>query len=156
VALKYSLCPQLIVSFRSLQPGGHLILSTISRTPLARLVAITLAESPLIRLAPAGSHTYEKFIRPDEIINFFTEELKWPGPSPSTLNRPSGLSGHQEEDNHLSPEHKSLRYDMEVRGTTYFPWKGEWLLFNADDGKGVMQNLAKSCNYFFGARKPLA
>lgn len=44
---------------------------------------------------------------------------------------------------------------MEVRGTTYLPWLGEWKLFAPDDGKGMVQSLAKSCNYFFGARKPL-
>lgn len=137
-----------------MQPGGHIILSTISRTPLARLVAISLAESPLIRLAPPGSHTYDKFIRPDELITFFTEELGWPGPTSASLINNGSLSNST--DNHLGKERKSLRYDMEIRGTTYLPWTGEWQLFAPDDGKGVIQNLAKSCNYFFGARKPLS
>lgn len=138
------------------QPGGHIILSTISRTPLARLVAISLAESPLIRLAPAGSHTYEKFVRPDELITFFTEELGWPGPSSSSLLSGAPPLDNSSTNNHLGKDQKSLRYDMEVRGTTYLPWKGEWQLFAPDDGKGVIQSLAKSCNYFFGARKPLS
>lgn len=135
------------------QPGGHIILSTISRTPLARLVAITLAESPLIRLAPAGSHTYSKFIRPEEIMTFFEDELNWPGPSSSSISASAAEVGNL--GNHLGQEQKSLRYNMEVRGTTYLPWAGEWKLFPADDGKGVVQDLAKSCNYFFGARKPV-
>lgn len=137
------------------KPGGHLILSTISRTPLARLVAISLAESPLIRLAPAGSHHYEKFIRPDEIINYFTEELKWPGPIDPISHTPGSEHQQAKLGNHLGRDQKSLRYNMEVRGTTYLPWLGEWKLFAPDDGKGAVQSLAKSCNYFFGARKPL-
>lgn len=126
------------------QPGGHLILSTISRTPLSNLLLIQLAESALLRFAPPGSHTYSQFIKPEELASFVRNELGW---HPTTSG---SLSGH------LTPDQKSSRHDLEVRGTTYLPWKGEWTLLAKDDpGQGVVGELRKSCNYFFGARKPL-
>jgi 2-polyprenyl-6-hydroxyphenyl methylase/3-demethylubiquinone-9 3-methyltransferase len=48
------------------RPGGHVVLSTINRTPKAYALAIVGAEY-LLRLLPAGTHTYEKFIRPSEL-----------------------------------------------------------------------------------------
>jgi len=56
-----------------LQPGGHLLLSTISRTPLARLLTITLAED-VLRLVTPGTHTYHKYIKPQELADFFAEK----------------------------------------------------------------------------------
>lgn len=130
------------------QPGGHLILSTIARTHLARLLAIDLAESPLIRLAPAGSHTYSKFVLPSEIEAFFKNELQWTAsPSPSAnASIPQG---------HLTPDQISPRHALEARGTTYMPWRGEWTLLQKDHG-GLGAKLSKSVNFFFGARKPLS
>jgi 2-polyprenyl-6-hydroxyphenyl methylase/3-demethylubiquinone-9 3-methyltransferase len=129
------------------KPGGHLILSTIARTPLARLLAIDFAESPLIRLAPAGSHTYSKFVLPSELESFFRDELQWTISTPSTAERsvPQG---------HLTPDQISPRHQLEARGTTYLPWKGEWSLLQKDHG-GISAKLSKSVNFFFGARKPL-
>lgn len=114
-------------------------MSTIARTPLARFLAIEFAESSLIKLAPPGSHTYSKFILPSELETFFRDDLGWAVSTP-----PKG---------HLTPEQKSLRHDLEVRGTTYLPWKGEWTLLPKDEG-GAFSKLSKSVNYFFGARKP--
>ena len=48
------------------RPGGSLYFSTINRNPKAFLFAIVGAEH-LLRLLPAGTHTYEKFIRPSEL-----------------------------------------------------------------------------------------
>ena len=48
------------------KPGGHLVLSTINRTTKAFLLAIVGAEY-LLKLLPAGTHEYEKFIRPSEL-----------------------------------------------------------------------------------------
>jgi 2-polyprenyl-6-hydroxyphenyl methylase / 3-demethylubiquinone-9 3-methyltransferase len=48
------------------RPGGHVFLSTINRTPRAYALAIVGAEY-VLRLLPAGTHTYEKFIRPSEL-----------------------------------------------------------------------------------------
>lgn len=132
-----------------LQPGGHAILSTISRTPVARLLAIDVAESALVGYAPAGSHTYSKFIKPDELTSFFRDQLKWSSPfqAPSTTQTTLG--------NDLSVSYRSHRSQLETRGTTYVPWKGEWQLFDKDEPNNLKSSLAKSCNYFFGARKPL-
>jgi len=48
------------------RPGGEVFVSTLNRTPIAYLKAILGAEY-LLRLLPAGTHTYEKFIRPSEL-----------------------------------------------------------------------------------------
>jgi len=46
--------------------GGSLYFSTINRNPKAYLFAIIGAEH-LLRLLPAGTHDYDKFIRPSEL-----------------------------------------------------------------------------------------
>ena len=48
------------------RPGGHVFFSTINRTPKAFVFAIVGAEY-ILRLLPAGTHEYEKFIRPSEL-----------------------------------------------------------------------------------------
>ncbi|MEE8538956.1 MAG: bifunctional 2-polyprenyl-6-hydroxyphenol methylase/3-demethylubiquinol 3-O-methyltransferase UbiG [Woeseiaceae bacterium] len=48
------------------RPGGDVFFSTINRNPKAFLFAIVGAEY-LLRLLPAGTHEYEKFIRPSEL-----------------------------------------------------------------------------------------
>jgi len=48
------------------RPGGHVFVSTLNRTPRAYLMAVVGAEY-LLRLLPAGTHSYEKFIRPSEL-----------------------------------------------------------------------------------------
>jgi 2-polyprenyl-6-hydroxyphenyl methylase/3-demethylubiquinone-9 3-methyltransferase len=49
-----------------LQPGGHVFFSTINRNPKSFLFAIVGAEY-LLKLLPAGTHDYQKFIRPSEL-----------------------------------------------------------------------------------------
>lgn len=53
-------------SARLVRPGGDVFFSTINRNPKAFLFAIVGAEY-LLRLLPAGTHEYEKFIRPSEL-----------------------------------------------------------------------------------------
>jgi len=48
------------------RPGGDVFFSTINRNPKAFLFAIVGAEY-VLRLLPAGTHEYEKFIRPSEL-----------------------------------------------------------------------------------------
>lgn len=48
------------------RPGGDVFFSTINRNPKAFLFAIVGAEY-LLRLLPAGTHDYEKFIKPSEL-----------------------------------------------------------------------------------------
>jgi 2-polyprenyl-6-hydroxyphenyl methylase/3-demethylubiquinone-9 3-methyltransferase len=49
-----------------LRPGGHAFFSTINRNPKSFLFAIVGAEY-LLKLLPAGTHEYQKFIRPSEL-----------------------------------------------------------------------------------------
>jgi 2-polyprenyl-6-hydroxyphenyl methylase/3-demethylubiquinone-9 3-methyltransferase len=47
-------------------PGGHVFFSTINRNPKSFAFAIVGAEY-LLKLLPAGTHEYQKFIRPSEL-----------------------------------------------------------------------------------------
>lgn len=49
------------------KPGGALVFSTINRTLKAYALAIVGAEY-VLRWLPRGTHTYEKLVRPDELI----------------------------------------------------------------------------------------
>lgn len=51
---------------RLVKPGGHVFFSTINRNPKSFMLAIVGAEY-LLRLLPAGTHAYEKFIKPSEL-----------------------------------------------------------------------------------------
>ncbi len=48
------------------RPGGHIFFSTINRNLKSFMFAIVGAEY-LLKLLPAGTHEYEKFIRPSEL-----------------------------------------------------------------------------------------
>lgn len=48
------------------KPGGHVFFSTINRNPKSFALAIVGAEY-VLKLLPAGTHEYEKFIRPSEL-----------------------------------------------------------------------------------------
>lgn len=48
------------------KPGGHIFFSTINRNPKSFMFAIVGAEY-VLKLLPAGTHEYEKFIRPSEL-----------------------------------------------------------------------------------------
>ena len=50
-----------------LKPGGDVFLSTINRNPKSYLYAIVGAEY-LLGLLPRGTHDYEKFLRPSELL----------------------------------------------------------------------------------------
>ena len=50
-----------------LKPGGYAFFSTINRNIKAWLLAIVAAEK-LTRLVPAGTHQYDGFIRPQELV----------------------------------------------------------------------------------------
>ncbi len=48
------------------RPGGHVFVSTLNRTLKAYALAVIGAEY-VLRLLPAGTHSYERFIRPSEL-----------------------------------------------------------------------------------------
>lgn len=52
-----------------LKPGGHLFMSTLNRTMKSFLMAIVGAEY-ILRILPRGTHDYEKFIKPSELVNW--------------------------------------------------------------------------------------
>jgi 2-polyprenyl-6-hydroxyphenyl methylase/3-demethylubiquinone-9 3-methyltransferase len=54
------------------RPGGALYFSTINRNPKAFMFAIVGAEH-ILRLLPAGTHEYEKFIRPSELAQWLRD-----------------------------------------------------------------------------------
>ncbi|ANO51469.1 bifunctional 2-polyprenyl-6-hydroxyphenol methylase/3-demethylubiquinol 3-O-methyltransferase UbiG [Woeseia oceani] len=56
------------------KPGGHVFLSTINRNPKAFLFAIVGAEH-LLRLLPAGTHEYQKFIKPSELDSWARDAM---------------------------------------------------------------------------------
>mgnify|MGYP001591266687 CR=1 FL=1 len=51
------------------RPGGKLYFSTINRNPKAFLFEIVGAEH-LLRMLPAGTHEYQKFIKPSELVGW--------------------------------------------------------------------------------------
>ncbi|KAG8861439.1 Hexaprenyldihydroxybenzoate methyltransferase, mitochondrial [Tulasnella sp. 330] len=113
------------------KPGGHLFLSTISRTPFAHFLTITMAED-VLKLVSPGTHAYEKYVKPSELISFFRNDLKWIQPSQQ------------------APASIAVPYTRaEIRGMTYIPWSGKWIL----TPQGAPFEL--DCNYIFWARKPL-
>ena len=48
------------------KPGGSVFFSTLNRNPKSFIFAIVGAEY-VLKMLPAGTHTYEKFIRPSEL-----------------------------------------------------------------------------------------
>ena len=54
------------------KPGGMVFFSTINRNPKAYAMAIIGAEY-LMRLLPAGTHDYDKFIKPSELTRWCRE-----------------------------------------------------------------------------------
>jgi len=58
---------QVIASaYQLVRPGGEVFFSTINRTPKSFMFAIVGAEY-ILNLLPAGTHEYQKFIRPSEL-----------------------------------------------------------------------------------------
>ncbi|KAI0000829.1 S-adenosyl-L-methionine-dependent methyltransferase [Russula compacta] len=106
------------------KPGGHLFLSTIARTPLSYLLAIMAAEK-VFRLVEPGTHTFSKFINPEELIRFHP----W-------ISRTYA---------HGLP----TRVEAELRGIVYVPWRGDWVL-----APRAMTPWSTQANYLFWVRKP--
>ncbi len=54
------------------KPGGNLYFSTINRNPKAFLFAVVGAEH-VLQLLPAGTHEYDKFIKPSELAGWIRD-----------------------------------------------------------------------------------
>ncbi len=57
------------VSKKMIKSGGHIIFSTINRNIKSYILAILVGEY-LLNLLPKGTHRYEKFIMPSELISW--------------------------------------------------------------------------------------
>ncbi|MDO5653400.1 MAG: bifunctional 2-polyprenyl-6-hydroxyphenol methylase/3-demethylubiquinol 3-O-methyltransferase UbiG, partial [Brachymonas sp.] len=51
------------------KPGGWVFFSTLARNPKSFLYAIVGAEY-VLRLLPRGTHNYDKFIKPSELVRY--------------------------------------------------------------------------------------
>ncbi|PSR90570.1 hypothetical protein PHLCEN_2v4863 [Hermanssonia centrifuga] len=113
---------------RLVKPGGHLLLSTIARTPLAYFLTIFAAED-LLGFVSKGTHTFSKYVNPEELEGFFR--------SYRSQSRPwiSGPVAH--------------RLQAETRGIIFVPWNNEWVLTPRGS------KWAEGCNYLFWVRRPL-
>ena len=54
------------------KPNGHVFFSTLNRNPKSYLLAILGAEH-LLRLVPKGTHDFNKFIKPSELIDMINK-----------------------------------------------------------------------------------
>ncbi|ROQ27407.1 bifunctional 2-polyprenyl-6-hydroxyphenol methylase/3-demethylubiquinol 3-O-methyltransferase UbiG [Gallaecimonas pentaromativorans] len=63
--------PQSVVSAcaKLCKPGGMLVFSTLNRTPKAWALGVFAAER-ILRWLPAGTHDFQKFIKPAELMAF--------------------------------------------------------------------------------------
>ncbi|KAF8906317.1 S-adenosyl-L-methionine-dependent methyltransferase [Gymnopilus junonius] len=113
-----STCAELV------KPGGHLFLSTMSRTPLAYFLTILMAED-VLRKVSKGTHTYSKFIKPSELVQFFREHR-----SPLATNDDSlHLSSLSKPWISSPASSNSLpRLQAELRGLIYNPLQARWHL----------------------------
>ncbi|MCM2680837.1 bifunctional 2-polyprenyl-6-hydroxyphenol methylase/3-demethylubiquinol 3-O-methyltransferase UbiG [Echinimonas agarilytica] len=60
-----------------LKPGGWLILSTLNRTFKSRMLAIVAAEN-ILKWLPKGTHDYDKFLKPSELLQYTDEKALQP------------------------------------------------------------------------------
>ena len=115
------------------KPGGHLFLSTIARTPLAYALTILFAEH-LLRKVTVGTHTYSKYVNPDELVEYFQNYSSGEGKRPWISKEAKGYLP---------------RHEAEVRGLIYNPLAAKWLLGPRNSMLGAQ------ANYIFWVRKPL-
>ena len=57
---------------KMIKPDGHVFFSTINRNLKAYMLAILTGEY-VLQLLPKGTHQYEKFIRPSELVDWCSE-----------------------------------------------------------------------------------
>lgn len=89
---------------RLVQPGGTVFFSTINRNPKAFLLAIVGAEY-VLNLLPRGTHAFEKFIKPSELMGYARasglEPVQMQGMTYNPLTRQFRLSANDVSVNYL-------------------------------------------------------
>ena len=92
----------------------------------------------VLRLVTPGTHTYSKFIKPEELRSYIFKEM-------------GGFEVWERNSNASDIRKQEVG---ETRGIVYNPLKGAWELWGGAEGswgKGV----GEYCNYMFYARKRL-
>lgn len=118
-----------------------MFISTISRTPLSKLLTITMAED-VLGLVSKGTHNYNKYIKPIEMVEFFRDQVGWLKPNDVTIDDQSLIS--------LVDSTPILnRLKGEINGMTYNPISNRW---NLMDPSIPATNW---CNYIIWLRKPV-
>lgn len=117
------------------RPGGHLVLSTISRTPLSQLLTLTLAED-VLRLVTPGTHTYHKFVRPEELRRFVYADM----------------GGFDVWERNTDASDIAVDAVGETRGIVYDPLASTWKLWPGAEGTW-MKGMGEYVNYMYSARK---
>lgn len=74
-------------AYKLLAPNGIMFIATINRTQKAKLLALFAAET-ILRWLPAGTHDYDKLVKPHEIIDAVAQykDLKITGPIGVSFN----------------------------------------------------------------------
>lgn len=76
------------------RPGGLMIVATLNRTLLSHLVAIILAEH-VFGWLPKGTHQWEKFVRPEELVTMLRPEALKPVSSTGVWMNPLTHNFHE-------------------------------------------------------------
>jgi polyprenyldihydroxybenzoate methyltransferase/3-demethylubiquinol 3-O-methyltransferase len=128
----------------------------MSRTPLAYFLTIFMAED-VLRQVTRGTHTYSKYIKPSELVQFFREYQS----PPQSLQ--SLVDAQQQQNANLSSTTTALgrpwittppsstylnRMEAELRGLIYNPLQAGWILAPRDAWGSL------ECNYLFWVRRP--
>lgn len=117
------------------RPGGHMVLSTISRTPLAQFLTLTLAED-ILRFVTPGTHTYEKYVRPEELRRFVYAEM-------------GGFERWERRNDAGDIVNDEVG---ETRGIIYDPIGARWRLTPGAEGTWL-KPLGEIVNYMYHAKK---
>lgn len=92
----------------------------------------------VLRLVTPGTHTYSKFIKPEELRQFVYNEM----------------GGHEVWERNMDGSDVRHQEIGETRGIVYNPLKGGWDLWGGAEGSWG-KGAGELCNYMFYARKRL-
>ena len=93
-------------------------------------------------LVSQGTHNFEKYIKPAELVEFFQKEMGWLDEHDVTIDDTSLLS--------LVDSTPLLnRLKGQINGMVYLPWQDKWAL------KSDSVPLSNLCNYIICLRKPI-
>lgn len=125
------------IALSHLKPGGWLVGSTIARHPLSYFTTKVVAEAPWpIGVVPSGTHDWDKYINPGELVEWFNKEN-----IPRHDSKTGGATPSRASDQEVQ---NSDRYgDVKIAGCAYLPLLG-WKFIDGSQEYG---------NYFFGVQK---